>query len=187
MKFFPSLFLRPNYRSHKVESQITMTFNETLHFCHLLKTSNSIWWYNWLSYESTCAILQKKTLGKLGRNKQNYRIFLWLWVLYREDHWSGILECTDFATESMYHTTWQATPSQLVFGREMILNTLLISEYKPIRRCKQELIDKKLTNRSILYYVIKYYCGIKSEQILEAIQRNLPGYQDLDKWNFYHM
>ena len=42
-----------------------------------------------------------------------------------EDPWSGILASTMFATRATVHTTLQATPSQLVFGCDAILNTSL--------------------------------------------------------------
>ena len=40
-----------------------------------------------------------------------------------DDPWSGILAATDFAVRSTYHITLQFTPGQIVFGRDMILNT----------------------------------------------------------------
>ena len=38
------------------------------------------------------------------------------------DPWSGILAATMFAVRATYHTTLQASPMQLVFGRDAILN-----------------------------------------------------------------
>ena len=38
------------------------------------------------------------------------------------DPWSGVLSATMFATRATLHTTLQATPSQLVFGRDAIMN-----------------------------------------------------------------
>jgi hypothetical protein len=35
--------------------------------------------------------------------------------------WAGILAATMFAIRATYHTTLQATPMQLVFGRDSIL------------------------------------------------------------------
>ena len=46
--------------------------------------------------------------------------------LDEDDPWSGILEATDFEIRSTHHTTLQATPGQLIFGRDMILNTPFI-------------------------------------------------------------
>ena len=39
-----------------------------------------------------------------------------------ENPWKGILSITIFAIRSTVHTTTQHTPSQLVFGRDAILN-----------------------------------------------------------------
>ncbi len=39
-----------------------------------------------------------------------------------DDPWAGILSATAFAVRSTYHTTLQATPGQLNFGRDLILN-----------------------------------------------------------------
>ena len=38
------------------------------------------------------------------------------------DPWSGILVTIMYALRAMYHTTTQATPMQLVFGRDTMLN-----------------------------------------------------------------
>ena len=42
--------------------------------------------------------------------------------LEEDDPWSGILAAAMFALQSTYHTTLQATPMQLVFGRDLMLN-----------------------------------------------------------------
>ena len=42
--------------------------------------------------------------------------------LDNENPWEGILSSTMFAIHSMVHTTTQHTPSQLLFGRDAILN-----------------------------------------------------------------
>ena len=68
--------------------------------------------------------------------------------LDKEDPWAGILAATAFAVRSTYHTTLQATPGQLVFGRDMILNTPFIADWEAIRRRKQELIDKNNKNEN---------------------------------------
>ena len=62
--------------------------------------------------------------------------------LDKDDPWSGILADTDFAVQSTYHTTLQATPGQLVFGRAMILNTPFIADREDSRLFKKKIIDK---------------------------------------------
>jgi hypothetical protein len=47
-----------------------------------------------------------------------------------------------FATQATYHTTTQATPSQLVFGRDAILNVKFDANWKYIQERKQRLIDE---------------------------------------------
>jgi hypothetical protein len=56
------------------------------------------------------------------------------------DPWSGILAATMFATRATYHTTTQATPAQLVFGRDAILNTKFDANWKAIHDRKQRAI-----------------------------------------------
>ena len=56
--------------------------------------------------------------------------------------WDGILAAAAFAVRSTYHTTLQATPGQLVFGRDMVLNTPFIADWEAIRLRKQKIIDK---------------------------------------------
>ena len=47
-----------------------------------------------------------------------------------------------FATRATFHTTLQATPAQLVFGRDAILNTQFEANWKLIKERKQKLIAK---------------------------------------------
>jgi hypothetical protein len=57
-----------------------------------------------------------------------------------KDPWSGILAATMFAVRATYHTMLQATPMQLVFGRDAILNIKHITDWEHIRQRKQERI-----------------------------------------------
>ena len=49
--------------------------------------------------------------------------------LDEDDPWSGILSATAFVVQSMYHSTPQAMPDQLVLGCDTIINTLFITEW----------------------------------------------------------
>ena len=55
-------------------------------------------------------------------------------------------------------------PGQLVFGRDMILNTPFIADWKSIRLRKQKMInnnnqlENKNLNRTHIEYKRKYYC-----------------------------
>ena len=85
------------------------------------------------------AIIERihQTIGNIIRTfevQDNY--------LDEEDPWEGILAATMFAVRATYHTTLQATPSQLVFGRDAILNTQFEANWNLIRERKQRLIRK---------------------------------------------
>jgi hypothetical protein len=58
------------------------------------------------------------------------------------DPWKGFLSAVTFAICSTYHTTLQASPGQLVFGRDMIMNTEYIANWHRIRSRKQRIINK---------------------------------------------
>lgn len=59
-----------------------------------------------------------------------------------EDPFSGILSAVAFATRATIHTTNGATPSQLVFGRDAILNTRFEANWALIRERKQKQINR---------------------------------------------
>ena len=62
--------------------------------------------------------------------------------LDEEDPFAGVLAATMFAMRATYHTTTQATPSQLVFGRDAILNTKFEADWNFIRSRKQKIIKQ---------------------------------------------
>ena len=66
--------------------------------------------------------------------------------LGKDEPWSVILTAYYFVVQSSHHTMLRSTPSQLVLGRNMILYTPFISDWKAIRIHKQELIDKNNQN-----------------------------------------
>ena len=53
-----------------------------------------------------------------------------------QDSWEGILSAAMFALRSTYHTTTQATPMQLVFGRDAILNLKFKADWNYIKQKK---------------------------------------------------
>ena len=61
--------------------------------------------------------------------------------LDEKDPWSGILLAVMFGVRSTYHTTLEATPAQLVFGRDTILLIQQQADWKYIKEKKQKLID----------------------------------------------
>ena len=66
------------------------------------------------------AILERvhQTIGNMIRTMQVQNL-----VLDDENPWDGVLSATMFALRATVHTTTRFTPTQLVFGRDAILNT----------------------------------------------------------------
>jgi hypothetical protein len=59
-----------------------------------------------------------------------------------DDPWGGILAAIAFALRSMYHTTLQAMPDQLVVGRDMVLYVEHLADWTGIKACKKQIIRK---------------------------------------------
>ena len=61
--------------------------------------------------------------------------------LDESDPFSGLLAAIAFATRATVHTTLNATPSQLVFGRDAMLNAEFNADWEMIRLRKQKKIN----------------------------------------------
>ena len=61
-------------------------------------------------------------------------------LLDEEDLWTGMLTAVMFATRATYHTTLKATPMQLVFGQDAVLNTEFEADWQLIQQNKQKII-----------------------------------------------
>ena len=61
--------------------------------------------------------------------------------IVNNDPWSGILAATMFVVRATYHTTLQASPMKLVFGRDSILNIKPVADWEHIRQRKQLRIN----------------------------------------------
>lgn len=68
--------------------------------------------------------------------------------VHKKDPWTGILSAVRFATRATVHTTMQATPIQLVFGRDAILNVKHEANWKCINERKDKIIKKKNENEN---------------------------------------
>jgi len=55
--------------------------------------------------------------------------------------WAGIIAAAKFACHATVHTTLNASPCQLVYGRDAILNTRFEANWEVIRQRKQNRID----------------------------------------------
>ena len=61
--------------------------------------------------------------------------------MYDDNLWSSIITATAYTVRSTYHTTLQATPSQLVFDRDMVSKKPLITDWGSIIRHKPQLME----------------------------------------------
>ena len=61
--------------------------------------------------------------------------------LEEQDPWSGILAAIMFGVRATYHTTLEATPAQLVFGRDSVLPIQHQADWKYIQSKKRKLIE----------------------------------------------
>jgi transposase InsO family protein len=62
--------------------------------------------------------------------------------LEEDNPFEYVLQSTAWARRSTYHTTLQATPCQLVFGRDMIHNIAFKANWNQIQKRKQDIINK---------------------------------------------
>ena len=88
--------------------------------------------------------------------------------LEQDGPWSRILSAVIFAMQSTVHTTTQATPMQLVFGRDAILNLMFDANWQLIKQRKQNLINKnnaKENSKRINHtYKVQDLVLVKNEQ-----------------------
>ena len=69
----------------------------------------------------------------------------------------GVLSAIRHAVRSLVHTTTRATPTQLVFGRDAILNVSFVADWQYIKERKQKLIlqNNKKENKKRLPHTYK--------------------------------
>ena len=76
-----------------------------------------------------------------------------------ENPWPNILAATMFAVRTTVHTTLQATPAQLVFGRDAILNIPFEADWQLIKRRRQERIRRDNERENAKRIPHKYEVG----------------------------
>ena len=85
------------------------------------------------------------------------------------DPFSGILANTAFALRATVHTTLDASPAQLVFGRDMIMHTTFTANWDRIRRrqLKRQVLDNKRENQRRIphQYQVDEYVLIRNDDI----------------------
>ena len=85
--------------------------------------------------------------------------------LDNENPWEGILSSTIFAIRSKVHTTTQHTPSQIVFGRDVILNIKQEAKWQLIKQHKQALLNK--SNQKYICWRQSLVCQIRDRIFLK--------------------
>ena len=83
-----------------------------------------------------------------------------------DNPFKGILSAVCFAVRATVHTTLQATPSQLVFGRDHILNIKYQANWKNIRDQKQKLIKEYMPIPVLLFLIlVSLYTHVSAREI----------------------
>jgi len=111
------------------------------------------------------AVLERihQTIGNMIRTFQPQ-------LSQEENPWDTILSAVRFAVHSTYHTTLQATPTQLVFGRDAIMNTKFEANWNYIRQRKQQIIHKNNQRENSKRKEHHYQIG---DQVLFAAERRI--------------
>ena len=78
-----------------------------------------------------------------------------------DDSWLGILAAAMFALRSTYHTTLQATPAQLVFGRDSVLNIQFDADWTAICARKAKIIKQNNAKENSKRIPYQYHIGDK--------------------------
>ena len=90
-----------------------------------------------------------------------------------EDPWTDILNSVAYAIRSTHHLTLDATPAQLVYGRDMIFPIQHEAEWNLIRKRKQRIIDNNNYNENKHRVDYDYFVGDKVLLLSKNIQRKL--------------
>ena len=90
-----------------------------------------------------------------------------------EDPWTELLSSVAWAIRSTNHTTLNATPAQLVFGRDMIYPLQYTAEWDIIKKRKSESIQKSNVRENKKRIKYSYKIGDKILIKITDIQRKL--------------
>ncbi len=94
---------------------------------------------------------------------------------YFDDAWEGILSAVMFALRSTYHTTTQATPMQLVYGRDAILNIKFEADWNYIRQRKQKIINYNNSRENKRR--VNYECQVNDKVLLTVDETTAAKYR----------
>ena len=98
--------------------------------------------------------------------------------LDEHDPWSEFLSSAAFAIRATFHTTLQATPAQLVFGRDMILPLSYKADWDRIRHNKQQEVNRNNARENRGRVEHQYHIGDKVYLTRPGIQRKLSSPRD---------
>ena len=82
-------------------------------------------------------------------------------TLDEEDPFTGLLSAVTFETRATVHTTLGATPSQLVFGRDMVFNIPVLVDLVALRDNRQEKIDQRLLRANLKRSRVDFQPGMQ--------------------------
>ena len=91
------------------------------------------------------------------------------------DPWGNILAAIAYAIRCSYHSTLQATPGQLVFGRDMLLDIKCDPDWTTIQQRKQKIVNynnKRENNKRVPH---DYKVGDFVYIIKDGVYRKLEG------------
>ena len=91
------------------------------------------------------------------------------------DPWGEILASIAWAIRASFNSSLNATPAQMVFGRDMIFNLKSLINWKAISIKKQQLVDKANLRENTKRVDFDYRVGQKAYVINSDIHRTLNG------------
>ena len=89
------------------------------------------------------------------------------------DPFGSILASVAWAIRASYNSTTQATPAQLVFGRDMMFNISSLVNWKDLSLRKQHLVDKANLQENNKRVDFDYEIGQQVDVVTNGVQRKL--------------
>ena len=90
-----------------------------------------------------------------------------------DDPWSDILASVAWAVRSTVHTTLNATPGQLVFGRDMIFHDTYLANWQLIHSRKEKEMKRSNTKENKVRIAYEYSPGTYAYIVNKDLQRKL--------------
>ena len=91
------------------------------------------------------------------------------------DPWGEMLASVAWAIRASFNTSTQATPAQLVFGRDMIFNLKTLINWKAMSINRQKKVDKANKRQNAKRIDYDYRVGQKVYVIKTDIHRKMTG------------